>query len=65
MTQSFIETVEQYRKKAVTVAVSYPEPYLTATRDLIDRLLDTGASIDEARIAMQQLNNDWGLVPQG
>jgi len=65
MNQPFEEIVKQAHAKMLTVASSYPEPYLKAMRDLIDRLLDTGASIDEARIAMQQLNNDWGLIPQG
>lgn len=66
MTQTFEDIVKQAHAKMLNemlnVASSYPAPYLKAMRDLIDRLLDTGASIDEARTAMRQLNSEWGLV---
>lgn len=62
--KSFDEIIKEFHSKAFNVTSMFPVSYLQASRDLIDRLLAKGASIDEARIAIQRLNNEWGLIRQ-
>ena len=62
MKNTFQQQCQQLKNKLFNVTLTYPEPYLQALQGLIYQLLVTGASIHEARTAIQQLSNEWEPV---
>lgn len=64
LTATFEQHCQLYKHKLFNVASTYPEPFLQAMRDLIDQLQEKEASIHEAQIAIQQLQNEWAPILQ-
>ncbi len=60
---TFSQMAQALHDKAFTVKNSVPPPYLTKLGNLMMALLETGASIDEARTALQHLDNEWRQAP--
>ena len=50
---------------AFNVAATMPGRYLQEASCLIDQLLETGASFDEAKTALQQLSERFQETPRG
>ena len=61
---TFSNSLLAAREKIFNVTLNYPEAYLQALQALIGQQLETGASIQEARTAIQRLNNEWGITAQ-
>jgi hypothetical protein len=59
MPQAFEETVEQYRQKAFAIAESTSPAYLAKLSSLVQHTIETGATFDEFRAAVQRLDNTW------
>jgi len=76
MNQPFEDIVEQYRQRAFAVAESVSPAYLAQLSALVQNAIETGATLEEFRAAVRDLDNtqqskdndapphepDWGKI---